>query len=77
MSDLYENSNSTVRADKLDAHITEITYDEYLTNLEFMSKQDRDFMLHAQSFCKDNVADVMVESVSDSKSSSQHQKGGE
>jgi len=43
-------------------HITEITYEEHLKNLEMMCKKDREFMKRVRFFCEehkdDNFPDV-------------------
>jgi hypothetical protein len=62
------------------SHITEITYEEHLKNLEMMCKKDREFMKRVREFCDDHKEENfpnVVQPISDKESSSEHEGGGE
>jgi hypothetical protein len=61
------------------SHITEITYEEHLKNLEMMCKKDREFMKRVRFFCEENKEEAfnVVKPVSDKESSSEHEGGSE
>jgi phage host-nuclease inhibitor protein Gam len=63
----------------LDSHITEISYEEYLKNLELMCKADRTFMKRVKEFCDDNKEEAfnVVKPVSDKESSSEYEERSE
>jgi len=67
--------------DKVDiiGHITEITYEEHLKNLELMCKKDREFMKRVRLFCEENKEDnfpnvaCYAKPLSDKEPTSEHQ----
>jgi hypothetical protein len=67
------------KVDIIGSHITEITYEEHLKNLEMMCKKDREFMKRVQQFCDDHKEEAfnVVQPVSDKESSSEHEGGSE
>lgn len=57
------------------AHITEISYEEHLKNLELMCKADRSFMARVRSFCEEHSEDNFPNvSESTSKSTSEYRE---
>jgi hypothetical protein len=59
-------------------HITEISYEEHLKNLELMCKKDREFMKRVRFFCEENKEEAFnvasyAKSVSDKEPASEHE----
>lgn len=62
------------------SHITEISYEEHLKNLELMCKMDREFMKRVRLFCEENkeqnFPDV-EQPLQHPEPASQHEEGSE
>lgn len=54
------------------SHITEITYEEHLKNLEMMCKKDREFMKRVREFCDDHKEENFPNVPDTSESPSEH-----
>jgi hypothetical protein len=68
------------KVDVIGSHITEISYEEHLKNLELMCKMDREFMKRVRLFCEENkeqnFPDV-EQPIQHPKPASQHEEGSE
>jgi hypothetical protein len=67
------------KVDVIGSHITEITYEEHLKNLEMMCKKDREFMKRVRFFCEENKEEAfnVVKPLSDKEPTSEHEGGSE
>jgi len=59
------------------SHITEISYEEHLKNLELMCKTDREFMKRVRLFCEENKEENFPDVTNANESSSKHEEGSE
>lgn len=68
------------KIDVIGSHITEISYEEHLKNLELMCKTDREFMKRVRLFCEENkeqnFPDV-EQPLQHPEPASQHEEGSE
>jgi hypothetical protein len=66
------------KVDVIGSHITEISYEEHLKNLEMMCKKDREFMKRVRLFCEENKEDNFPHvSESADESTSEHRDESE
>lgn len=59
------------------SHITEITYEEHLKNLEMMCKKDREFMKRVREFCEDHKEENFPNVPDTSESAREHRDESE
>lgn len=64
------------KVDIIGSHITEITYEEHLKNLEMMCKADRAFMKRVREFCEEHREENFPH-VTESASESTREHGDE
>jgi hypothetical protein len=64
------------KVDVIGSHITEISYEEHLKNLELMCKKDREFMKRVRLFCEENKEENFPH-VSESANESTSEHGNE
>lgn len=60
------------KVDVIGSHITEITYEEHLKNLEMMCKADRAFMKRVREFCEDHKEENFPNVPDTSESTREH-----
>lgn len=81
---MVEVNEVVIPQEKIDvigsSHITEISYEEHLKNLELMCKMDREFMKRVRLFCEENkeqnFPDV-EQPLQHPEPASQHEEGSE
>ena len=65
------------KVDIIGSHITEITYEEHLKNLEMMCKKDREFMKRVREFCEDHKEENFPNVPDTSQSTRKHRDESE